>query len=139
MYNFNFRQMKNLTEEKITEYLQLEELIEERIDEISKKVVEHSNYVIKDKWVVDKYEFGDDKTWVTIYESWPYGGHEYHSISFPKRYLWDDNYEIELIAEKEVREAKQKERAALEKKKRKAEQEKQDLAEYERLKKKYGK
>ena len=64
-------------------------------------------------------------------EYWSYGGHEHHTASFPVKYLYMPNSDIQTIVNEELR---QKQEAAEQKRKR---IEAEEIAKYQELKAKY--
>lgn len=84
--------------EEIKQYETIEVNIRERASDIC-------NYIkLNDKSIhvrgsVDKFEIYDDKIIVTLYESWAYGGYDYHDISIEMEIFTSDNW-LELITKK---------------------------------------
>ena len=85
----------------------------------------------------DYFRLEDDDVYWEGDEYWSFGGHEYHSGYFPAEFLAMTDEELMKVVDEENKEydkkqaAKQKEKEEREKAKR--------LAEYEKLKKEFGK
>ena len=84
----------------------------------------------------DKFVLEDDTVFWDGDEYWNYGGHEYHSGTFPAEYLTMSDEELKKIVDKKIEEYNKKQE---EKKRLKAEAEKAArLKEYEKLKAEFG-
>lgn len=83
---------------EIKKYEKIEGKIRERASEIC-------DYIIKNKkgsqirGSVDKFEIYDEKIIVTLYETWPYGGYDYHEVPIDLKLFTSDNW-LELITKK---------------------------------------
>jgi hypothetical protein len=84
--------------EEIKQYEIIEEKIKERAYNICDYII--SNDKSRDiRGSIDKFEIYDDKIIVTLYETWAYGGYDYHDISIEMEIFTSDNW-LELITEK---------------------------------------
>lgn len=113
------------------------ELQEEFIRECDRVVdiVKHAPEYKNDIDFADKFVLEDDTVDWEGDEYWNYGGHEYHSGSFPAEWLTMSDDELLYIVEKKIDEYN---KMVEEKHKKKAEEEKAARrAEYEKLKKEF--
>ena len=131
--------MKTLTEKEVKEYARVNEVVDEKVNEISALLIKYGDYGIGTNWDVESFHLEDGLVSVSIYHTWAYGGYDTEYISFPQSYLWNDNYEEEIktAAEKakKLKEDKKKEKEA----KSLKEKEEREKVELIRLNKKYGK
>lgn len=114
--------------------------------ELYNKFIEDCNRVIdilryspeyeNDIEFADKFVLEDDTVFWNGDEYWSYGGHEYHSGTFPAEYLTMSDKELKQIVDKKIEEYTKKQE---EKKKLRAEAEKAArLKEYEKLRAEFG-
>ena len=85
--------------EEIKQYEIIEEKIKERAWDICDYIIENDKSSKNIRGSVDKFEIYDDKMIITLYESWAYGGYDYHSISIDMDIFTSDNW-LELITKK---------------------------------------
>ena len=84
--------------EEIKQYEIIEEKIKERAYDICDYIIENDKS--RDiRGGVDKFEIYADEIIVTLYETWAYGGYDYHNISIDMKIFTSDNW-LELITEK---------------------------------------
>ena len=117
-----------------------------KFSELYNKFIEDCNRVIdilryspeyeNDIEFADKFVLEDDTVFWNGDEYWSYGGHEYHSGTFPAEYLTMSDKELKQIVDKKIEEYTKKQE---EKKKLRAEAEKAArLKEYEKLRAEFG-
>ena len=88
--------------EEIKQYEFIKDSIYKRAKEICKYIIANDLKKSKDicnKWSVDSFEIDDKEIDVRIYEYWPYGGYDYHTISINLELFTSDNW-LSLITEK---------------------------------------
>ena len=109
----------------------------ERVAKILSDLKEPKQYDGCDITYADNFHLcGADVSWNGD-EYWSYGGHEYHSGSFPKEYLTMTDDEIRAIVEKEN--MKYDEEKEAEKKIKEDKDRAERFKQYEKLKKEFGK
>lgn len=89
-----------LNKEIVKSWLSTKETLENRISRIASKFVE--NNLIKGLNPnfynhVSKWEIRNREVEIELYESWGYGGQDYHQLVFPLKYLFQENYEEEIL------------------------------------------
>jgi hypothetical protein len=82
--------------EEIKQYEIIEEKIKERACNICDYIIENDKSKKNIRGSVDKFEIYDDKMMITLYETWAYGGYDYHTISIDMNIFTSDNW-LELI------------------------------------------
>lgn len=104
----------------------------DRVACILKQAPEYKN----DIEFADKFVLEDDTVFWEGDEYWNYGGHEYHSGTFPAEYLTMSDEELNKIVDTKIKEYEKREE---EKKRLRREAEKAArLKEYEKLKAEFG-
>lgn len=121
-----------MTEKQLKQFEELLDVFQLRCEEICKILTPlNPSY----KFLYD-FEIDGDKIIGEGYEYWGYGGEERHSASFPKRFLYTSNSDIQKYVDSEV---KRKEEEKLAREKMHQENlEKMERRQLEALKKKYG-
>lgn len=129
-----------MTKEQIEQYESLNKIFQEDCERIAKVLSDYD--VFTKRWETSDITYaqnfsicGVDVDWNGD-EYWNYGGHEYHSGSFPVSYLSMTENELRAAAEKEnnayldeLRKRKEKRQKA---------QDAADYEQYKRLKEKFG-
>jgi hypothetical protein len=88
--------------EDIKRYESIKDSIYERAKEICKYIITNDirrSKEIGNNWSVDSFEIDEKEIDVKIYESWAYGGYDYHNISIDMEIFTSDNW-LEIITEK---------------------------------------
>lgn len=128
-----------MTQEELNKFSELNEKFDQdcyRVSNILRNLKQYKGSEGKDITYAENFTlYGDDVEWSGD-EYWNYGGHEYHSGSFPKEFLTMSDKELESIV------AKKNEEYEKELEAKKAEQEKaekqRDFQMYNELKTKLG-
>lgn len=124
--------------EELQKYRMLNRAFEENCDRVA-KVLRGREFGKETHDITYANEFhldGDEVCWSGD-EYWNYGGHEYHSGSFPVEYLVMDDEELRKIVEEENR--KHNEEVEKRKEERRKQEKSARLELYEKLKKEFGK
>lgn len=121
-----------MTKEQLIQYKTSNSLFEDTC----KRIAEEMERVDPDWKFIRQFQYYDDEIECDGEEHWAYGGYEHYTKWFPTSLLTSSEEELkkyvdELVAEKEREEEK-------ERKAKEAIDYKRELAEYERLKKKFG-
>lgn len=88
--------------EDIKRYESIKDSIYERAKEICKYIITNDirrSKEIGNNWSVDSFEIDEKEIDVKIYESWAYGGYDYHTISIDLKLFTSDDW-LTLITEK---------------------------------------
>ena len=88
--------------EDIKRYESIKDSIYERAKEICKYIITNDirrSKEIGNNWSVDSFEIDEKEIDVKIYESWAYGGYDYHTISIDLNLFTSDDW-LALITEK---------------------------------------
>lgn len=87
-----------MTLKEIKKYEKIDNKINERANEIC-EYISNNDKSRKIRGRVDKFEIMEDSILVTLYETWPYGGYDYHDVSIDLDLFVSDNW-LDLITEK---------------------------------------
>ena len=121
-----------MTEKQLKQYEELLDVFQLRCEEICKILTPlNPSY----KFLYD-FEFDGDDVFGEGYEYWQYGGEERHAASFPKRFLYIPNSDIQKYVDSEVK--KREEEKLAREKMHQENIEKMERRQLEALKKKYG-
>jgi hypothetical protein len=116
-----------MTYEEVDKLIELDDKFQDRCSEIC-NILKEANPDMKS---MDTFVIGNTHVSCSGDEYWSYGGHEHFTGTFPVKYLYMSNEEIQTIVNEEVR---QKEEAEEQKRKR---IEAEEIAKYQELKAKY--
>ena len=116
-----------MTKEEVDTLIALDDKFQYRCSEIC-NILKKVNSDMKH---MDTFEIGFTHVTCSGDEYWSYGGHEHHTASFPVKYLYMPNSDIQTIVNEELR----KKEEAYEASRRRREAE--ELAMYQELKAKY--
>ena len=121
-----------MTKKQLKQYEELLDVFQFRCEEIC-KILTPLNPSYK---YLYNFEFDGDNIYGEGYEYWSYGGEERHAASFPKKFIYTSNSDIQKYVDSEV---KRKEEEKLAREKMHQENlEKMERRQLEALKKKYG-
>lgn len=121
---------------ELQEFRMLYRVFEENCDRVA-KILEGREFgkETHDITYANEFHLEDDEVWWSGDEYWNYGGHEYHSGSFPVEYLIMDDDELREIVEKENREHREEVEKYEEERKKQEKSARLEL--YEKLKKEF--